>query len=140
MNNNNNNNINYNTKYECLYLKDDLFILEDNLTNDEKDFYREIIYRKDLFNIFYLDEYDNESINKLDNILESLYKILRENNELNELCKNASNLIYSENNEDGLKILYNYDFMNYTHLCVSEFLEKGHINYKYINKLKNKLY
>lgn len=137
---NNNNNINYNTKYECLYLKDDLFILEDNLTNDEKDFYREIIYRKDLFNIFYLDEYDNESINKLDNILESLYKILRENNELNELCKNASNLIYSENNEDGLKILYNYDFMNYTHLCVSEFLEKGNINYKYINKLKNKLY
>ena len=130
----------YNTKYECIYLKDDLFDIEDKLNVDEKDFYRDIIYQKDLLNIFYLDEYDYENINKLDNILEDLYKLLRENNQLNELCKKASNLIFSNNYVDGLKILYNYDFMNYTHLIVSEFLEKVIINNNYMNELKNKLY
>lgn len=127
----------YNSKYECIYLKDDLFLKTDKLSNDEKEYLREIFYRRDLLNIFNLNEEDDNLLNKLDNILEDLYKLIYLNNELNELCKKSASIFFSTNEIDGLKILYSYDYMYFTHLCIAEFLETGIINENNLNKIKS---
>ena len=46
----------YNTKYLCRYHKDDVFIKTDNVNDNEKDFIRNILYKEDLLNIFFINE------------------------------------------------------------------------------------
>ena len=37
----------YNIKYECRYHKDDVFLETDNVTHDEKNYIRDVLYRED---------------------------------------------------------------------------------------------
>ena len=60
----------YNTKYECRYNSDDVFLESDEISNDEKNYVRDILYKEDLMNIFEIDEIFQEK-----NIL--LYLILK---------------------------------------------------------------
>ena len=48
----------------CTYMDDDVFLETDEVTDAEKDFIRNCIYRQELLNAFSLDEYDDEAINK----------------------------------------------------------------------------
>ena len=47
----------YNTKYICTYNSDDIFLETDLLTDEEKEFIRDELYREDLLNIFIMNEY-----------------------------------------------------------------------------------
>ena len=49
----------YNTKFECRYHKDDVFLETDNVTEEEKEFIRNILYREDVLNIFLIDFNDD---------------------------------------------------------------------------------
>ena len=44
----------YNTEYECIYYKEDLFIESDNLTEENKSLIRDELYRNDILHIFNL--------------------------------------------------------------------------------------
>ena len=125
----------YNTEYECRYHKDDVFLETDEVTDDEKDYIRNILYREDLFNI--LDINDNDEFECVDTIISELYQKLMHSNELRECMREASATIISENEELGLCILFSYDFLHITHICICEYLETGQIHNTKIQLLKN---
>jgi hypothetical protein len=126
----------YNTKVICTYTTSDLFLEEENklLTEDEKGFMRDVIYRQEFLNILGMDEYNEKEIDKS---IHELYEKIKEHEFLKEcMLKLAANWL-STDIEFGLIILFSYDFMNVTHICISEFLETGKISNQNISKLKN---
>ena len=125
----------YNTKVFCTYNTPEVFIEHDIVTETDKDFIRNALYRQELLDIFCLDDYNEDEICKM---VRELYKTVKECNELKE-CMNeiASHFFIQDASEIGLMILYSYDYMHLTHICVSEFIENGKINENSILKLKN---
>jgi hypothetical protein len=126
----------YDTKYECRYNKDDIFLETDIVTEDEKDFIRDVLYREDLMHIFYIEEYDLSSDFVF---IAELYNLLYKCHELRECMRLAAAKIISENEEMGLCILYSYDFMYLTHKCVCDYLENGEIMQNNLILLKSNL-
>lgn len=124
----------YDTKYKCRYYEDNIFLENNDITDDEKDLIRNLLYKEDLINIFCMSENDDFCI--FDNILCNLYQKIKNYKPLEECMIKASSYLLSENSELGLCILYSYDFMHITHLCVSEYLETGSILQENIEILK----
>jgi hypothetical protein len=56
---------------------------------------------------------------------------------LSEYYTDSGDVTFDE--EFGLTILYAYDYMDLTHLCVSEYLLHGTVNETHISNLKNKV-
>lgn len=116
----------YNTKYECRYHKEDVFLETDEVTNEEKDYIRNVLYQEDFLNIFNFDlnaDFDNTFT---DEIFTELYKKLSSFTKLRECMKKVSEKIIFQNIEHyGLCFLYSYDYMYLTHKCVSCYLETG---------------
>jgi hypothetical protein len=126
----------YNTKVICTYNMSDIFLEEENklLTEDEIGFMRDVIYRQEFLNILGMDEYNETEIDKS---IHELYEKIKEQEFLKEcMLKLAANWL-STDIEFGLMILFSYDFMNVTHICICEFLETGKISNQNIFKLKN---
>jgi hypothetical protein len=123
----------YNTKVVCTYNTSDVFIETDNISPEEEEFVRDAIYRQELLNVFGLDEYNEMEI---DTSISQLYKKVENCDELKECMLKLAGKFMSSNKEFGLIILYSYDYMYLTHICVSEFLENGKICEMNILKLK----
>jgi hypothetical protein len=126
----------YNTKYECRYYKNDVFLESDDVSNDEKDFIRSILYREDLRNIFYIN--DQEDLNF--GFISELYNTIYKSPELMECMKLAAAKIFSEDEGSGLCILYSFDYMYLVHKCVSSYLDNGIISVEDLSTLKNALH
>jgi hypothetical protein len=127
----------YNTKYECRYYKDDVFLETDDVTDDEKEFIRNVLYREDLLNIFSIAENDDSDV--FDHVISQLCKQIKNCVELSECMRLSAAKLMSENEEMGLCILYSYDYMYLTHKCVSSYLENGLITQADFQLLKNQL-
>jgi hypothetical protein len=127
----------YNTNYECRYHKDSVFTDSDVVTEAEKEFIRDVLYREDLLHIFCIDNNDDSDI--FDSVILELYQNLNACQELKDCMRLAAARLVSENEHLGLCILYSYDFMHLTHKCVSSYLESGEIYSKDLIELKNKL-
>jgi len=125
----------YDTKYECRYNKDDIFLETDDVTDDEKEFIRNILYREDLLNIFSINENDEFNFS----VISELYNLVYKSPELMECMKIAASKIFSEDEGSGLCILYSYDYMYLTHKCVCDYLENGEIMQNNLILLKNNL-
>lgn len=124
----------YNIDYECRYYKDDVFLDTDDVTDEEKDFIRTILYREDLLSLFYIeDDLDNFEI------ISSLYTHLADSSELVECMKMASSNIMSLDNTHGLCVLFSYDYMYLTHKCVCSYLSTGKVDTDALRLLKDKL-
>jgi hypothetical protein len=130
----------YNTDLIVTYYDDALIFLEtDNLNEKEKEFVRNYIYRQEFLDIFDLEEL-TENIT----IINDLYSKIKTCKELRECMKlavkNIKETIHLFNSEiSGLILLYSYQFMYLTHVCVSEYLNTGKIKEDNINKLKKEL-
>ena len=124
----------YNTTANCTYNTVEVFLETDNITDDEKTFVRNVIYRQELLDIFGLEEYNEKEMQK---VICQLLEKLKDCEELTE-CINqiASQFMIQEVGVIGLMVLYSYDYMYLTHICVSDFLEHGKINEKNIINLK----
>ena len=128
----------YNTNFICTYNTPEVFLETDVISDDDKDFIRNVIYRQELLNILEIDEYNEKELNTSIN---KLYEIIKDCVELKEcIVKVLSNLMIQESNEFGLMLLYSYDYMYLTHICVSEFIEKGKIEEATILNLKSALF
>ena len=126
----------YNTKFECRYHKDDVFLETDNVTYDEKDFIRNILYREDVLNIFLIDF--NDDFEVFNNAINTLYDKIKFFLPFKECMKKMATMIMSEDEQAGLLLMYSYDYMYITHKCVSEYLEKGFLseeNTKLLNQI-----
>lgn len=127
----------YNTKYECRYHKDNVFLDTDEVTDNEKDYIRNILYSEDLSNILNID--DTYGFDNFDAIISDIYKQLMHSNELRECMRQAAATIISENEEVGLCLLFSYDSLFITHTCICEYLETSEIGNGKIQLLKNKI-
>ena len=124
----------YNTKINCTYNNFDLFLENDNISEDEKNNICDILYRQELLNIFEIDEYDETELNKA---IHDLYDRIKDCNELKECMVKLAGHFMSEDLELGLMILFDYDYMYLSHICISEYLESGKISEKNMWKLKS---
>jgi hypothetical protein len=128
----------YNTKHECRYYRDDIFLETDNLNDDEKDFVRNALYRDDFMKIFYIQEDDNDE--KDFAVVSELYNKISNCKELKECMKIAASTFISEDEIVGLCILFSYDFMYLTHKCIISYLENGETDPNCIKSLKDVLH
>jgi len=123
----------YNTKYECRYHLDNIFLDTDKVNDDENQYIRDLLYREDLLNIFCITEYNDEVIN---GCIQDLYKRVIGNKDIKECSLTLAAQYLNQDCEFGLMILLAYEYMHLSHVCISEFLENGIINKDYIDKLK----
>jgi hypothetical protein len=118
----------YNTKFVCTYKSYSDYFLS------------ETFYRKDLLNIFNIDDLDFEKHETeiQDEVVNIFYKI-KSHKEFIKCVKKAQTLFPVSDEVVGLMILMSYDFLYLTHPCISEFLDEGKISDDKIKELMNKL-
>jgi len=127
----------YNTKFVCTYNSSEVFLDVDNITYEEEKFIRDVIYRQELLNILDMDDYNEKEMN---NSISELYQKIKGNPEFKECMLKLAGHFMSTDEEFGLMIMFAYDYMYATHLCVCEFLETGKISNKNIKKLKSLIF
>ena len=127
----------YDTKYECRYHKDDIFLDTDDINDEEKNYVRNILYREDLLNIFGIDIDKNDEFEIFNCVLSEIYEKIKENDFLKSCMIKISSTLICQNAEFGLCLLYSYDFMCITNKCISEYLDNGTISEENINLLNN---
>ena len=137
----------YNTKVECTYNTPEVFLETDDITDDEKMFIRDTIYRQEFLNIFDIDfendDEDNEE--KINNALKELYNRIKDCTGFRKCMvkvveKHMNIGKYMTSDEElGLTLLFSYDYMYLTHICISEFIETGKISNDNIGRLDKTL-
>ena len=133
----------YNTKVECTYNTPEVFLETDNITDDEKSFIRNIIYRQELLNVLDIDYENNDEDNeeKISEAIKDLYNRVKDSTCLRKcmvkVVQKHMNLgkYMTSDEELGMMLLFSYDYMYLTHICISEFIETGDINEENIRKL-----
>ena len=123
----------YNTKVNITYNTSEVFLESDEITEDEKGFIRDTLYRQELLNIFGIEEYNEK---KIDLSIHKLYKKIQGCNELKDCMTKLASYFMSEEDELGLMILFSYDYMYLTHICISEYLETNQISENNMKNLK----
>ena len=124
----------YNTNIICSYNTDSIFLTTDLISDDDKFFVRNVVYRQEMLDIFGLEENDN-----LYGEFHKLYELLKCNNELKKCMNEFAKSIMSTDEESGLIIMYSYDYMSESHKCISEFLETGVVTEINMANLMNKI-
>ena len=137
----------YNTKVVCTYNTPEVFLETDDITDDEKAFVRDIIYRQELLDILNID-YENEDNDNDDKISEAVKELYNRVKDCTELRKCMVKVVekhmnvgkYMTNNEElGMMLLLSYDYMYLTHICISEYLDTGAISHENMRKLEKAL-
>ena len=124
----------YNTKIVCTYNTPEVFLEEDTVSEEEKGFIRDAIYRQEFLNILGIEDFDDS---EMESKIHELYKKVSDNTFLKECMNKLSGQFMSIDCEFGLMIMFSYDYMYLTHICISEFLETGAISEKNILNLRS---
>ena len=125
----------YNTKYIITYNDSSVFLESDKISEYDKHFITDALYRNDLLNIFGVEEVDfNENI--FDKIINDLYKIVSVEKDFLSLIKTLTSKYMSIDYEFGLMLLFSFDYLFLTHPCICEFIETGKISKEKIEELK----
>jgi len=124
----------YNTKIVCTYNTPEVFLDEDNVSEEEKGFIRDAIYRQEFLDILGKEDFDDS---EMESKIHELYKKVSDNTFLKECMNKLSGQFMSIDCEFGLMIMFSYDYMYLTHICISEFLETGAISEKNISNLRS---
>jgi hypothetical protein len=124
----------YNTKIVCTYNTPEVFLDEDNVSEEEKGFIRDAIYRQEFLDILGIEDFDDS---EMESKIHELYKKVSDNTFLKECMNKLSGQFMSIDCEFGLMIMFSYDYMYLTHICISEFLETGAISEKNISNLRS---
>jgi hypothetical protein len=125
----------YNTKYIITYNDSSVFLDSDKISDNDKNFIMDALYRNDLFNIFNLDELDFDE-NVFDKIISDLYKMVSVEPNILSIMKILAGKYMSDDLEFGLMLLFSFDYLFLTHPCICEFIETGKISQDKIEDLK----
>lgn len=124
----------YNTKYICRYNSPDVFLETDIVTEKEKEFIRNVLYKEDLLNIFDIDDCCEEIMN---DIILDIYEKIKDHEGLKECINHvASNFSITLEQEVGFILLFSFDYLYLTHNCICEFMENGKITDSCLSNLK----
>jgi len=96
-----------------------------------------IVYQKDMLGIFGLKEFDDNAINKC---VEEIYEKIKERDEFQECMKKGSNKFLTEDPITGFMVMFSFDFMYITHMCIQAVLNNNNELYETsMQKLKSKM-
>ena len=131
----------YNTKVVCTYNTPEVFLETDDITDDEKAFIRDTIYRQELLDILGVDYVndDNDNDEKINNEINELYKRVKYCEQLTKCMLKLAGKYMATNEEFGLMLLFSYDYLYLTHICICEFIETGEISNENITNLEKAL-
>jgi hypothetical protein len=137
----------YNTKVECTYNTPEVFLETDDITDDEKSFIRNIIYRQELLNVLDIDYENNDEDNeeKISEAIKDLYNRAKHCPGLRKCMvkvvqKHMNVGKYMTSDEElGMMLLFSYDYMYLTHICICEYLETCDIDNENITNLEKAL-
>jgi hypothetical protein len=124
----------YNTKVVCTYNTPDVFSVDDTVSEEEKDFVRDVIYRQELLNILGMEEFNDS---EMERTIHELFKKVREEPFLKECMIKLSGHFLNIDQEIGLMLMFSYDYMYLTHICISELLDTGIISDKNMSNLRS---
>ena len=110
----------YNTKIVCTYNAPEVFESSDTISDEDKQFIRDTIYRQELLDILGMSEFNEDEMNKA---IHELYVKIESCKELKECMTKLSGRFLSEDLELGLMLMFAYDYMYLTHICICEYLE-----------------
>jgi len=127
----------YNTEVVCTYNTESIFLEIDELTEHDKEFIMDAVYRQELLNIFDIEDYDDM---KIEIAMMNLYENIKGCKELEKSIKKIAGDLYSLDGIIGLMLLFSYDYMYLTHVCVSEFLKTGKVSETNIFNLEKKIF
>ena len=127
----------YNTQVVCTYNTPEVFLATDNITDDEKAFVRDTIYRQELLDIFYENDYNDD---KLSIAINELYTKVKYCEQLTKCMLKLAGKYMATNEEFGLMLLFSYDYMYLTHICICEFIETGDIDNENITNLEKAIF
>ena len=123
----------YNTKVVCTYNTSEVFLEEDNISNKEKEFIRDAIYRQEFLNILGIENFDDSEMEKS---IHELYKKVRDNTFLKDCMVKLTGQFLNIDKEFGLMLMFSYDYMYLTHICISELLDTGIISETNMSNLR----
>lgn len=124
----------YNTKVVCTYNTPDVFSVDDTVSEEEKNFVRDVIYRQELLNILGMEEFNDS---EMERTIHELFKKVREEPFLKECMIKLSGHFLNIDQEIGLMLMFSYDYMYLTHICISELLDTGIISEKNMLTLRS---
>ena len=127
----------YNTAIVCTYHTSEVFLETDEITEEERNFVRDAIYRQELLDILDMEEY-NES--ELMRSINELYRKIHTCNQIKECMLKLAKKYISDDPVFGLTLLFAFEFMHLSHICISEYLETGKINEKNITDLREAVF
>jgi hypothetical protein len=126
----------YNTEVICTYNSSDVFLDTDNITENEKQFIRNVIYRQELLNILYLDDFDDVLINEK---MYDIYKFIKDYDDFKICIKKILTKYNIINDQIGFYFLFSFDYLEETHKCISEYILSKTISRENIENLINKI-
>jgi hypothetical protein len=116
----------YDTTIICSYNTTEVFLETDNISVSEKEFVCNVIYRQEFLNIFKIDHYDEAQIDK---VIKYIYEKVKNHKEMREcIDKLAADYLTEHDGDFGLYVLFSFDYMYQTHICISEYLETNKIS------------
>ena len=124
----------YNTEYNCTYHS---FLETYEGTDEEKEFMTDILYKTDLLSIFNIEEFKEEDINSA---IEEIYEKIKDNVDLKICMLKLANDYMMYDEIFGLMILFSFDYLFYTHICVSELLKTTTISPNNLKMLKENVF
>ena len=127
----------YNTKVVCTYHTDEVFLETDQITDEERYFVRDAIYRQEVLDILGMDNYNEKEMVRT---IRELYEKVKTSAELKECALKLARHFMRNDFEFGLMILFAYEYMHLTHICISEYLDTGKISEENIKNLKDAVF
>ena len=82
----------YNTKIVCTYNTPDVFLATDEITLSDMEFVRDTIYRQELLDIFAIEEFSTDEMNRA---IHKLYERLKECAELRACMRKLAERVMS---------------------------------------------
>jgi hypothetical protein len=127
----------YNTKVVCTYHTDEVFLETDQITDEERYFVRDAIYRQEVLDILGMEDYiETEMIRTI----RGLYEKVAQCSEIKECALKLAAHFMNDDAEFGLMILFAYEYMHLTHICISEYLDTGKISEENAQKLRTAVF
>ncbi len=127
----------YNTKVICSYHSDDVFLETDQISDEEKYFVRDAIYRQEVLDILGMEDYNE---NEMVRTVHELYEKIQTSEELKECALKLAGHFMNEDPEFGLMLLFAFDYMHLSHICISEYLDTGKISEGNITNLRSAVF
>jgi hypothetical protein len=124
----------YNTKFVCTYNTPDVFSVDDNISDNDKEFVRNVLYRQELLNILGMEEFNDS---EMETIIHELYKKISEHPFIQECVIKLSGQFLNIDKEVGLMLMFSYDYMYLTHICISELIDTGIISETNMSNLRS---